>query len=427
MMKILITLAFIVSCWCYLFVANKFMTSVFKIIRSKRASFLITMLFTSIIALIYFVQYWLLTGIFPVKSMLILFSALILSQLIYEIFGSLLGITIAETMNKIRVLTVVRGFEFGLKYPWVNKVNAIMGLLIFVSWIIALVIYWTSPVMTTQTTFWISFCIFVIPTLIGTIIGNEYALLFLASTKYDNDLRNEYFIKGFNSVLSTTVFIMLPIGLFYNYQAASANLPPYWLVILSPLLLFVLLTILPFFVGSNKFHHQQVYNVTWLIDWLNATNSALLIPGEEKKKAALQERVTELETAIDEHETEHQVLAYIDESDSPEFRQVASGNPQFQAITELFTVNRNNIHKWDIRASYLKKLQALKENMYTADEESCKVLITQSLASMEKERERLSKTKNHITGLIITATTTGVGFALKYYQEDLLRLFRFVN
>jgi len=398
-------------------------------VKNKHLNLLLTIFLSLLILLILFIEYWLLTGFFPVNSLLLLFLALIITHLINAVSGSVLGLTIEDIKNKISVLELVRGFELGMKHPVVSILNSLLGFLVFISWIVALIIYWNSSVMTPKTLFMISFFVFIVPQIVGIIIMNTLAIPALITTDYDNDLRNKYFINGFNNVLTTIVFIMLPLSLFYNYNADSASLPPYWLLLISPLLLFILVTMIPFLIGTSKFHHQQLYNIKWRLSWLNSISRALIMPDPNSKYKTLQEKLAELNNAIDVHKTQHPVLEFIDyinnEDDSTEAvspDKYVDDIMKTKTILEIFKNNKDEIHDWDIRAKHLKKLQDLKNNINYENIDNCKGYINILLKDTEKEKNELSRTKSSIAGLIITAVTTIIGFLFKHYQDDIFRI-----
>ena len=246
---------------------------------------------------ILFLQFWLLTRMFPVLLILILIGASTLGSIIYILLGAIAGFTLEQNKQKIAVLSLIGGVT---RNPAASCLWVI-GLLLFqtISAIGALWVFWKYPIGDSRARVLIAMFLFVLPLLIRIPMSLFLAWPVVTSEYVDNDLRNSHLAEAFANIIYQTILLMFPFWLFKQDIAQfNVPLPPFWVLLSIPLFAFILCNLLPFFLGLYRHRAQSRALLDWRSNWLKETLITNEMPQGEQRNASFQERLQELDAEI---------------------------------------------------------------------------------------------------------------------------------
>lgn len=422
-MKFLLTLGFI-SCAVIILLSGLKLQQLSAgfIIEKKNIKIKIIILSIMVIML-YFVQYSLLTLTLPITVMLWIIIGVIASNLLYSFIGALAGFTLKAKQEKINTLYVVRGMEMGINQGIARWLGLGSLFAYMASWIAALAIFWTHPLRDPSIYAREAMIIFIIPQLMGLVLQFIIIIPAVTSEDIDDDLRNAYLTQNFSGLIYIILFFLFPLGLFYDqYAAVISWLPPYWIAIITIPILYVLMAVIPFFMGLNKYKNQNADFLDWRLDWLKEMQNILLFADPVKKTEAFNNKIDELNAEINYLAEQDKYLKMYTSLDN--LQPFVVGLPEKDKMIYTFVINnKNKLSKWDVRIAQVNKLQEYHDNIDLNNINASEDYIKNNIAFAENEmKESSTNGKNKIAPVLISAITAILGFFFKTYQSDILNV-----
>lgn len=435
--------------------------------------------------LVMFVSLWLLTRLFPAPLLLVLGGAMILGIVIQNFLGSVTGITLPETKEKILALSVI----WGAHQPfWAMIYGAASTLAIVISPIAAIVFFWLYPIGDPTAVVWITFFLFVFPALLSLPTAIPVTWMTVASPYLDDDVRNSHLISGFSSIFYRSVYLLFPFWLVSSVfpEVFGISIPPYWVLLTLPISVFVFGYLVPFYIGVYKFRSQSELQGQWrkgiLQEMLEATKLALdselrgqrldeigdklsrELNWQSESNELLQfylsmessaEPVYEPEAALiappDDTGTADQVIegqanelvAPNPGSEGGDVRQriqetrslllgaagtgqqtfVTDGSDMEDQVHAIIQANREKLVEWDLRFQHLKKMIDLREIV----EEARKADVTEYIeARLAKFANTEKQSRNVLAGVALTVLSGVSIFVFNVFEDVIIDAMRMV-
>lgn len=485
-MKLLASLGFLLVFGLSWWVSQK-RTNSYLLNIEKGESVAKNFLFSFLSILLAFVGFWILTGIFSAPLILILGGILLVSFLFQYLIRAIVGLTLPEKIKKINVLMQMRSFEPGFKQglegqnlyaTWI--ILAIVLLNVLISLTGSLWVYWQYPLGDPKARVLIALFQFTLPTLIGMALQLMLIWPAITSEFVDDDLRNFHLSTGFSNILYLTTYLLFPLWIFRNDIALfSITLPPFWLLLSIPLMLFLLVYVFPFFVGMYQHRHQTRSMMEWQQEWLSEVSRLLQLPESETRSRELEKKFDELEREREKHLKDSglfQFFLYIYTGRTTHPKPVLSAranvpDPHSRALMNLLEIarelgaqndieaetllaleqhpgvaaerrlqeakksmphpiyaplvdaiweHRSDLVAWDIRFNQAFKLNELYERVRATDSAGIKEFVKASLEEIERRIATLSGRKNALAGSLVSALSVVLVWLFNIFEDQII-------
>jgi hypothetical protein len=479
-MKILSSLGFLVIIILSTYIGYKWQSlSIGKLDKDNKGSEFIFRLIALVLA---FCGFWILTRIFPFYLILLLVVALLLAFATHLLIGAIAGFTLQEKRKKVVVLFLMRSFERGFKEGLEgNKLASyffiflpylpLLGLVVSV--IGSLWSFWRYPIGDPQARVLIAFFQFTLFFLTSMIYNLIIFWPVVSSEFVDDDLRNFYLSGGFSMVLYSTIFLLFPLWIFkQDFNQLFGSLPPFWLLLSIPLLLFLIGYVFPFFIGLYLYRHQARNLLEWQREWLNQVLQLVQLPKGETRSKGLEEKFSELENERNKRLSENTLFKFYlyiatgkiegennplnslqrravsplygsaaDSSDvstalitkkSDEDQNEIGAAMRLQEMKELFShpvydkmvdaiwENRTSLPKWDIRFGHVYKLNNLYQLTLDGKSANIKDTIKLALEDTEKRLADLSSKSNILSASTISVLSAVIVWLFKIFEQQII-------
>lgn len=262
-----------------------------------------------------FVQFWLLTRLFPTTIILILAGVALLGWLLTKVIGFVAGF--GNQQEKITVLNTIWGTLWGKKSPALGCLLWIVAMVVgFLLPVVAVYKFWRYPFRSTEAIEAVALSLFIIPQFLGILFGLSLITRFLVSEFIDADVRNFYLSNQFTSAIYATIALVFPVSLVSTDPHVVHWLPPgqfYWIAVTSPLLLFLLGGVLPYFLGAFRHRGKIRGLLKWRRDWLKRMYIVALSPSGPNRAQLFDQKLTELAKTIDERISNNPIIQLYNE------------------------------------------------------------------------------------------------------------------
>lgn len=270
-----------------------------------------------IVQLFGFVQFWLLTRIFPVNLYLALVAAGLVALAIQSVIGAAAGLTIAQTKQKVGVLTTIWSIH--------NKAGGCFVALVSVVVLLASVVgsmatFWTHPLGQPAAVGWIAFYEFILPLLIPIIALNVFFWPTITSEFIDDDCRTNILLSQFSQALAIAISLVYPVWLFqYEFERSIGPIPAHWMwdLISVPFVAFLLGGLCPYVIGFWKYRAQTRAMSSWHHDWLGSLLTTLAMPAGSARSKAIAMAARSLKTQREWLVGKSELLKFFLEITSP--------------------------------------------------------------------------------------------------------------
>lgn len=428
-MKILLTLGFLIVTTAIVFLSQYVMKSTIGQLNRRSTAFTREQFLGLILLLLIFVNHWLLTQKgFPVFIYLLLLGATVLTMLVNEITGAFAGFGIKETRLKINVLYTAVAFQQGVNQPSRFWITQFASFILFGSWISALIIFWIKPLGDPVSYLWIALLLFIAPQITNLINNFNSIIPTVASAYVDNDLRNASLSQQFSGIIYSVIYFIFPFYLLHSKFGDQIGwLPPYWVLVSIPLLLFIFSGIIPYFIGMHRFKYQSEFFRTWIQTWIQDYRSTFSFADESAKAEKQKQLIVNLDEELENRKSDNKIFAVLELLDkSPE--KLNSGQDYTTQIYEILLKNRNNLTKWDSQLAFVNKLEDIRINVLNAADDTRLIAYLESCTEeVSKQAEKSARENNKIAGILTTAITAIIGFLFRTYQDELLKLLELLN
>jgi len=479
-MKIVAALGYLLVVGANLWLSQRLMLRFVRNLGRGQRESIVMFLTGTVIMLLQFVSFWLLTGLFPTYLVLLLIGGSVVAALIHETLGAIGGFGLPETKEKVTALQAIWSAR--------NKVAGVammaVGLLFTVGQTVGtLWIYFAHPRGSNAAVGWIALLLFIAPRLVFPPFELAALWPIITSEFIDNDVRNSNLSVQFIKMLNATIIFVYPFMLFREPMAAAVGqVPPLWLLFSIPVFFFVLLGLLPFFLGTLRFRAHSYALAHWRRQWLTDVMPILRLP-QELREQALKGKLQELKDEIGRRANENPLLSlyqeyFPDEISSDETpvveatAQIGAGivdtaavvSPTVVAITaeaaaqqalaELMEVNealdylhrgedlsarvasddlvgnvlqilvryRERLVEWDISFREIRALLDLYAAMLRGRMYDISAFIEAKLKDIDADLATVKGTSRLGFGWILTALATVLAAVLKAYQGEVVAL-----
>jgi hypothetical protein len=370
--------------------------------------------------LIPFVQFWLLTKIIPYRVILLLIPANALGLLVVTLLGAITGFSTKENQKKIETLSLISGFLETAQSKPKSLVYMLMGWLILLSWGSSLWIYWNPPKEQFLFLALLIALIFFVTTITGMIL-NVFASYSLVVSEYiDNDLRNSFISTQFSSILHSTILLLWPVWFFSNeLKQTLIQLPPTWVILSLPLLVFLLGSLFPFFVGLYRYKNRNLTFLRSRLKHIETIYKHASLPVGEPRTKLLMEDLNAIGSDIESLANDNEWLKI--------YSSLGTSESEFDEAREIFEFilkNKENITKWDIRFAHVKELRDLYTSISDNLASDIKGYTKSNLETHRKQIANFDQSKNQIAGFFIALFIAIIPFLLKVFESDITDLLK---
>lgn len=301
-MKLVWTILYIAAVFATMFLGNKLVGTSMKRIQAGRQQTLLGLAAGTAMLVLSFVQFFCLTGMFPLQLVLLLVLASLLGVGIYHAIGAVAGFTLPEKQQKISALQVIMGSQ----RPVSGCIGTALSSLVFVSSIVcALWIFWHHPRGDPDAKVLIAFFQFIVPQV--ALIPISILLLWptITSEYLDDDLRNSQLARGFSSIIGNTLLLVFPLWLLRPevetyFTHRGWPVPPFWLPLSLPILLFIIGSLVPFFIGVYRYRSQARVMSQWEEKWMREVLPVLKLPVGSTRVREIDDRLAKLGQEVEE-------------------------------------------------------------------------------------------------------------------------------
>jgi hypothetical protein len=379
-------------------------------------------LFTLVVLFLTFLQFYILTDVFPLYLILTLVGALALSSLIYQITGAVAGFSLPQKQQKIGVLTKLWGFKnayFGCGI----MVIALISLLL--SWGGSLYVYWHYAVGDPRAKVYIAFLQFTLPQLMVILGALVVTWPTVTSQYYDDDFRNSYLANSFSSIIFSTIFLLFPIWMIFKEDLTGPlgwELPPFWVMLSIPILFFLASGMIPFFVGMFRYRSQNRIMLNWRKTWLEQILPLCKMEESEIHTKLIEKKIQELNNEIDDCISSDEILRYYQDLKSPGVPPDNQPPPPVEKVLEdeiknIIKENRSHLVNWDIRFSYLDELLQLRDVVTMAKSEDICAIIEDKLKNIAGQQE---PPRNFLAGSIYSGLSGVLVWLFNHFQNEII-------
>lgn len=425
-----------------------------------------------------FFQFWILTGIFPFFLILLLTAAQAFGTIIYILLGAISGFTLEDNKRKINVLSVI----WGAQNPVLACTFLITVMIAVVSsYVGSLWAFWKYNIGDPRAVVLIAFFHFVLPQLVTIPFSIASAWPIVTSEYLDDDYRNSHLAAAFSGIMYQTISLLFPVWLFKQeindaFQNIQSSIPPFWVLLSIPLMLFILGSLLPFFVGVYRYRAQTRAMYMWQKKWLEGMLEIDKLPVGRQKDDALDEKIEELKDEISQRFSQNKLFAFyqnlvmqdISKGERPLLTDAAGSQVESTGVTTdasdltvvsdtqvsedrnivkiariylrgrtyrqlpgggltesiefIIRANQEHLVEWDMRFAHLWSLLQLYEIAGAGKTSNISEYNKARLKSVKEALSSLSPKRNIAAGAILSASSTIIVWLFKKYEVQIVEL-----
>jgi hypothetical protein len=464
--KVLRTLLFLATVAAASFVEARRQRWGLEEVRGRRRGALVWSLLGIAILLLAFLQFWLLTGVLPLKLILLLVGASVVAATLYAFIGAVAGFGLQEKQHKINALTVI----WLTQSPRMNIASMVTALVVWtVSVIGSLWVYWSHPAGDPGARVLVALFLFTIPQLIGLPLIAVVLWPVVTSEFLDDDLRNARLASQFALILSSTIYLLFPVWLFQEEIGTAIHpLPSIWLLLSVPLMMFLVGNVLPFFVGVYRFRSRARVLLEWRWRWMIDVLKLVKLPKGELRSQGVDEQIRDLEAEIRRRLAENTLFQFYENlltlspdqatsmpdapvasSQSKQLVRADTGSPmrtyvkvardyfrrsgavsvsetmgQEEPVLAIVRENRKELVDWDIRFAHIYHLIELYRVALEGKAKNVIGYLEASLLEVDRDIANLLNRKNVLPGSLLAAFSAVIVWALNAYQSSIVNLIR---
>ncbi len=398
-MKIIYTLIYIVTLIFLGILGNKLIKTSLIQIKSKSTTFINIFIIQSGILFISFFQYWLLTEVsftsffysFPFRFLFLLIALLFLTVILNEILLVSYGIASHDRRHKINLINSYMGVQQSFVQPLISTVTLLIALL---SPVVVLCLFWTHQLRDEKVFIWTAILIFILPQINSIIMRLTILVPIVTSEFIDDDVRKGNLSESLSSMLYSIIFFIFPfIILHKSFKVEFAWLPKLWIIASIPLILFLLIGVIPFFLGLNKYKTQFRDFLKFRKTWLDDFKHSFILPVSEIKLNSQKDELEKLDEMINEQLADNKI-----EETYEKMKNRIQLMPQFTQLNQQYSIlqdERKHIEKWNLQLSFVTKLKELKDNITpTLNQNDLEKYIDVCSSDVDKEIENFDKLHN---------------------------------
>lgn len=398
-------------------------------------------------SLLSFVQFWILTNIFPWRFIALLCVAGMIAHILTSVAAAVSGTSQRAAEEKITYLYLLSGTERGYQLRYRRSRRPTIGIVIVILNILgAVTALWLWPIGHPVASAVIAVFHFAMPALARSIDNAIESWRTVTADHIDDDLRNSHLIVAFGQTLQHS------IALAYPFATLSSAIPisvtskfSTSLLLLLPLLIFALGEVIPFFIGLHRFRFLVEQYLGWERRCLLRVSESLTIPAASLRQEELNTEALRLKNHFDsEFDQTDLVHVYATAvlgkavSESPRtttervdlLREISrlqgplpSDFVDIDDMKEALRTIAERLPEWDIRFAHLQALARLSETLKeNADATLLKPYIEARIKSVETELQERRRVRNYLAGTLVASTSAGVAALLKHYDDEIVNI-----
>lgn len=476
--KLWSSLAFLVVFAFTLFLATKQQNRITSNQRSSGTG-IISYGYAVLSLLLGFVQFWLLTRVFPALSAVVLLTLAASTGLIlHNAIGKIAGF--GDQPQKIKVLTTVWSARWGTKHRF-QACAMMVGILVvvFLAPFVALYHFARLPIGSAREVIWVTLLLFILPQLFATLFGLGVIGPMMVSQFVDDDVRNALLTTQFSGAIYSTVALVFPVSILSRNGQFLSWLPQgevYWLAVTAPLLLFFVGGVFPYLAGVFRHRAKRRSLVKWRKEWLRSVRKIALSPSGSNRAKLFEEKIAALDKTIEERIAENEILQLYEQiriqnppTPAPAFVPAALPEPSISSppassetseappaeaaaplelvtnapapvptaetasapgadpianVRRIIEEHADQFPEWDTQFRDLDKLMELQRSLSGSDPVNAKDFVEVELKDTDEELESLHSKRNAIVSSLLTLLPAIGSWLFKTYQNDIMSLIR---
>jgi hypothetical protein len=477
MAKILSTIGFLATTALVAWLGTLAMKRSLRAIRGTPANQFINYMVDAALLLSGFVQYWLLTRVFPLRLILALLGAYFIYLVIHGLAGSVAGFTLEEKQRKVaalRVIWAVQQQKLGCTYTLASIV------LFLASVLVPLWTFWKHPIGDPKAKVLITVFVLLLPQVFVSLWRVVISWWPMTSEYVDDDLRNAELSTQFSGIIYATISLVFPFWIIeQEIRTLYGTFPFFWLLLSFPLAVFLVGVLLPFFIGANKFRTQVRVMLEWRREWLKGLLELLKLPVGGVRLSGLDQKLHELKDEINDNVSRNRLFAFYQKvlKDDPAGRGKFLGVPDVAEFTPaelpvssdsavpakdeqapslilanvlrakdalkgmkpveeqtpdevsaqvvaIVRENRTRLVEWDARFAHTKKLLDMYQVCADARTADIRESIQFQLDQIDKELAAMEKRKNILAGSSLAAITALISWLFKTFEHEIVSFVR---
>jgi hypothetical protein len=430
----------------------------------------------SLLALVVtYLAYASLARTFPIYLLVVLIAVSLFSLGLNSLVGAITGFGLPDRRQKIGALSIM----WNVLKPGGAVTFTIVSMVVSPITVIgSLWVFWTLPLGSVDARGGIAFFHFTLGALVLTVFRIALDLPQVTSGYLDDDFRNSFLTQGFAAASSATVLLVYPALIFsedavLSHRHFGISLPPFWLLISLPFLLYLAGTVIPFFVGILNYRAQARSLSEWRRRWLSEAAGILKLPAGRARTDYLTWLMNRMEAEIQRSITQNNLLRmyYEDEmanaegapqmadaSDASHEQKAlavavggdvtnvddlfekrrewigrvqnvlrakppapqANENSEASDIKEILAENRGNLPDWDLRFAHLERLLQYSRLMLYADKEDVTPALELTLNHAGDEEKAHVRGNNAIASVLISGFASVSVYVFKTFEKDIV-------
>ncbi len=369
------------------------------------------------IVVLMYLLFAVISSVFPITALItISLVSIVISALWILIAESIVGLSLKEKKEKIRIQTLLVLFQEHYSEPWKTKILPTFGLFLLLFWVGGLILFFIFPIYGTEIKVLSAIITFILPLIISYLLQIHTALQFITSPRLDDDLRNDSITQGLPGALIASIWLCIPIlsipGLIPTKYSGNSS----YLIILIPFFLFSIFRIIPYFIGVQNHKNYLKNTVLKRKQVLESLLLHLSLPNPKERSEMIQSDIDSLKSEVENLTENNNTLKIYGVIKNTNVDQL---NEMDEDEIESIKVIKNNYHRlseWDLSIHHLSKLKEIQDSIISSPNEKIENYLKINLEQTEKELERVTKTKNFYLGLLISIIVAVISILLKYAE-----------
>ena len=253
-----------------------------------------------------YLQYFVLTGHFPV--VLIIASAVvsILIQISLYLISAMLGLDSEEQRRKIESVTLIQSFTLGRTSKILMPCMIILMVLMVFWPVFVLWKYFSVYPSPAEKEVQIAIFLLCIPSLVTLIYLSGVSWRITASRYIDDDVRNYVFLIILSLCINATIVMAYPAFLISLGHGDLYKSREVWILLSSPVIILMIGGLLPFVVGTFRYRVERSNQMRWRLNWISSMLRALKLPlsadVESERSSLLSTLAKEIESRFSQNE-----------------------------------------------------------------------------------------------------------------------------
>lgn len=239
----------------------------------------------------------LISGVFRLNAIILICAAYILTSSVEYLILSRLGLTLPETRKELFGISMAWGIVLP-KWPLAALFATMPLQACGVLWAI-----WALPRGTQDAAFFVFFFGYAFEQLYRGIFEGVVTWPMIASEYVPEFVRTEGLIRSFFGAVGSSCILAIltwafPAPVLRLLQNTGIALDPVLVVAIFPFVMFVLLYLIPFYIGLHQHQKQQSIFSSWRAEWLGTTIQRLSLPDGAVRSQVLANQVADLDSEI---------------------------------------------------------------------------------------------------------------------------------